>query len=609
MQPGVIESLEPRIAPAKISIIYTDADGDIVKITASRSGVVAPALSASNLVFTDGDPDGQLLSLTVTDPSFMDANISFTVKKKPGGDGLAHVGFIDATGIDLNRVTVKGDLGRILAGDAMTVDDPGLNLLSVRSMGTLGLTTQGGTGDLNTVIKGMLGALKVKNDLMNATVQVTGGAAADGKIGSVFIGGNLVGGEAAGSGKVSSSGGMGDVHVKGSVVGGMSESSGGIASNARIDRVRIDGDLKGGGVFSFGAMGDVRIGGDVLSGVLSTGGTIASVGGIGSVRIKGDLSGGMGDGSGRIASQGAIGTVLIGGDVTPGEGTGSGTIYGTNLIDRVQIKGDLRGAVSCLFGSIGQVKVGGDVIGTSSGTGLISGANLNVFIRGDLVGGSITGNESLLDSGAIVGSAIRVTIKGSIIAGTDESTGSILRSAGIFSGTHIESINIGGSLLGNDSAPVQIIAQGQSMKPTTGVDLAIGSITVGGDVKSTLILAGFDELLRPVNADASIGKVTVGRNWEASSLVAGAEDYGTAGYGNGDVLQSVGDTDLVARIASITIKRGVLGSSAAGDHFGFVAQQIDKLKIGSRAISLTAGPSNDDVAIGTTDDVRLLEVG
>ena len=42
---------------------------------------------------------------------------------------------------------------------------------------------------------------------------------------------------------------------------------------------------------------------------------------------------------------------------------------------------------------------------------------------------------------------------------------------------------------------------------------------------------------------------------------------------------------------------------------GFVAQQIDKLTISGRAIELTIGPSNDDVAILSTDDVRLLEVG
>ncbi|MEO8353264.1 MAG: hypothetical protein ABI680_16165 [Chthoniobacteraceae bacterium] len=39
-----------------------------------------------------------------------------------------------------------------------------------------------------------------------------------------------------------------------------------------------------------------------------------------------------------------------------------------------------------------------------------------------------------------------------------------------------------------------------------------------------------------------------------------------------------------------------------------MAQQIDKFKIGPRNYPLAAGPSNDDLAIPFTDDVRLLEV-
>lgn len=50
------------------------------------------------------------------------------------------------------------------------------------------------------------------------------------------------------------------------------------------------------------------------------------------------------------------------------------------------------------------------------------------------------------------------------------------------------------------------------------------------------------------------------------------------------------------------------GPLIAGAHFGFVARQIDKLRIGSGTLALTAGPTEDSFAIPFTNDLRLLEV-
>jgi hypothetical protein len=104
--------------------------------------------------------------------------------------------------------------------------------------------------------------------------------------------------------------------------------------------------------------------------------------------------------------------------------------------------------------------------------------------------------------------------------------------------------------------------------------------------------------------------VKVGGDWVASDLVAGAQEAGSAGFGVGDTLQAVGDTGLIARIASIAIKGSVSGSLPVGDNFGFVAQQIDKLKIGARTFTLTPGASSpaDNILLPFTDDVHLLEV-
>ena len=52
------------------------------------------------------------------------------------GDGLANVGFLDASGVTLNKVNVAGDVGKINAGGAKT--------LTFNSFGALGTSTQAG---------------------------------------------------------------------------------------------------------------------------------------------------------------------------------------------------------------------------------------------------------------------------------------------------------------------------------------------------------------------------------------------------------------------------------------------------------------------------------
>jgi hypothetical protein len=127
-------------------------------------------------------------------------------------------------------------------------------------------------------------------------------------------------------------------------------------------------------------------------------------------------------------------------------------------------------------------------------------------------------------------------------------------------------------------------------------------------VRFATILAGYDFEGAPANADASIGTVTVGKGWMASSIVAGAVDMGEPGFGIGDNLQTGGDNALIARIASITIKGNVTGSLTSEDHFGFVAQQIDKLQVAGTHVVLRPGPSNDNLPFPSVVDVRLLEV-
>src|SRR5688572_19689525 len=116
-----IEALESRIAPAAFT--YFDIDGDRVTITTtSVTGLGTPPefLNVGDeVILSSGSRTvpGQLLELDLRDPDFAGTRVLFTVQKRGDGDGFADVGFINAEGIDLGKVVVAGDLGRIVAGN------------------------------------------------------------------------------------------------------------------------------------------------------------------------------------------------------------------------------------------------------------------------------------------------------------------------------------------------------------------------------------------------------------------------------------------------------------------------------------------------------------
>lgn len=125
--PPTVESLEPRIAPATLmnphTVSYTDNDGDTVLVTTSKG---AWSL-ATNFVFVPSGAAEQLQTINLKNATDF-AGAKLQVKATGPGDGVARIGFIDATGVDLNSVTIDGDLGRLYAGD--TIDStPGLRTL------------------------------------------------------------------------------------------------------------------------------------------------------------------------------------------------------------------------------------------------------------------------------------------------------------------------------------------------------------------------------------------------------------------------------------------------------------------------------------------------
>ena len=266
--------------------------------------------------------------LDLSNPGFNHTNITFTVVKVPGGDGLANVGAIFGGTNDFGTITIKGDLGKIDAGSA-TPGTPAIKSLTVRSMGRYGTDTQNtDTGDhaptsdaLVSTISGGLGTLKVTGDVKDVWINVIGGSG----IGSVTIGGSLIGGNALPvpavnldqkSGVISSGGDIKMVKIGGDVRGGDAHNmlgDAGTASGAhhrqrqsaerhhrRLARRRIRAGQRD--PRSKVDMGTVKIGRSVVGGTGAGSGVIQSVGKLKSLTIGGSLLGGSATDSGEIST-------------------------------------------------------------------------------------------------------------------------------------------------------------------------------------------------------------------------------------------------------------------------------------------------------------------
>src|SRR4030095_3213865 len=215
---ATIEPLEARVAPA--SLTFTDVDGDLVTVTTSKGSNIELAA----IVTKANEGIGEELRLinfalnSATQAAFAGTNLTVTAKRTSlGGDGFVNVGYIEAIGIDLGKVVIRGDLGVIDAGDGVRATGA-IKSLSVQSLGRFGLDT--GAPDLKSDIDGRVGKLVVKSDVDQAFARVIDSGGANGKIGSITIGGSVIGGVAGSSGRIDSDDGIGPVRIGGGIVGG-----------------------------------------------------------------------------------------------------------------------------------------------------------------------------------------------------------------------------------------------------------------------------------------------------------------------------------------------------------------------------------------------------
>jgi len=511
---------------------------------------------------------------------------------------------------------------------------------------------------------GTMGQVTIGGDIQGGGGFESGEVFAASSQAGVKVGGSLIGGSAGNSGTIQCGGTLGPVTIAGNVQGGTVGPSGGVFATTSLAAVTIGGSLLGGtdsqtGIIDCenGSLGEVTIARDVQGGTGIDSGEITASTTLAGVKVGGALIGAAGTDSGAIFAQGDLGPVTIGAGVLGSSGDASGFIGADFAVGNITITGSLvggsttsSGVLSCKNGNMGFVKITGDVRGGSGGDsgfidvngslagvsigGSLIGASLSqsglvhgtgaieaggaigaVVLGHDLIGGSISGSATALtQSGFIEGSRIAsLTIGGSVLAGTKSGSGTLFQDGAIQAANDIGPITIGGSLIGNSTNLVIISAVGQAKLPKgTTTDVAIASLTVRGRVVFTNILAGYDPNATAVNGEASIGAVTVGQDWIASNLVAGvaADNHGLFGTpGDTEIGGAETTEDLLARIARILIKGQVLGTpSTSGDHFGFVAEEINAFSVGGVAYKLKAGPSNDSVSVGDTQDVTLLEV-
>ena len=276
----------------------------------------------------------------------------------------------------------------------------------------------------------------------------------------------------------------------------------------------------------------------------------------------------------------------------------------TGKLGSLTVKHDVNFAemevVGGLLGSIGKVSIGGSLIGGAapeSGSIYAEGNMGAVEIDGDIIGGVGDFSGRIATGAAPAGGSIEsVVLGGSLIGGGGKQSGEI------GSDTAIGSIDIGGSITGGF-----IDIAGRVNPATAKAALALGSLSVKGDVSGAFIGIGYLASGLAVNADVQVGKVSVRGAWSASSLAVGIADSTQDGFGRNDTLIAGGSGNIIATIASITIKGIASGSASGGDFFGITAELIKKAKINGVALALTGNKDTLDLD-ATNGDFRLVEV-
>ncbi|MGB8167969.1 MAG: hypothetical protein WCF18_10795, partial [Chthoniobacteraceae bacterium] len=480
----------------------------------------------------------------------------------------------------------------------------------------IGSEMRGGIGNGSGTIQtsGNLGSVSIGGDpgeggdsLIGGSGERSGSVISGGKLAKIDIFGSVIGGDGPGSGSIEtqgegSLGDMGPVFIAKSLIGSF-------GSRSAIDA---------GQIFSSGKLASVIIGdpkdtntesgGSVIGGIARGSGTISSELDMGPVKIKQNLQGGTGDESGKITSGGKLASLTLGSPELRGSIFGGAGNYDTTIES-----GDQLGQVYAA-GTIGSVTVFGDVLGNSSNSdggaysAQVRGLSIaSVTVHGNLEGG--LGDHS----GGFFATSLNI---GPVIIGGNVEGGYGSNSGFISAEGNLASVKIGASLRGGSGPGSGYVAAGgnlssfeaafasgdsETSRPRISAGKMIASLTINESIFNTDILAGYRTNGSAFNPDAQIGTVKIGTgtgpgNMQGTNIVAGLS-AGVDGYfGTFDdrpILGS-GSPAIYSKIAKVIVKGAISNTSASGDTFGIIAENLVSLMIGSSTLPLTGGALNDD---------------
>ncbi|HET6408550.1 MAG TPA: right-handed parallel beta-helix repeat-containing protein, partial [Chthoniobacteraceae bacterium] len=348
---------------------YSDPDGDLVTVKVSKG-----TLSDADFRFELPERGGGfiLAELLLSDDSaeFDQANLTITAKRTAaGGDGLALIQEIDATGVDLGNIKVKGDLAVLFSGDA------DLATKAAGRIDVVSATTASGRIPLYRFNRSV-DAFIAAGDFLG-TFQTLGGAQSS--LGSLLIGGTAgtLGGSLAFLGQFDITGNLGPATIRGDLNGSAFDVGGNLAKLTVGGSVIGVDNFNSGYVKVIGNTGPIKIAGSLVGGTDFNTGAIQITGNAGPITIGGSVLGGFArDGSafnsGLIEVTGHATAITVRGSVIGGRQVDSNSIFDTGSIQ---------------VGSAGKVFIGGDLIGTDDFT---TGRLSSVGDVGSLaIGGSV----------------------------------------------------------------------------------------------------------------------------------------------------------------------------------------------------------------------------
>ncbi|WP_020471135.1 S53 family peptidase [Zavarzinella formosa] len=450
---------------------YIEPDGDKVTVTFTK-----PILTAANVgtivsAAKVGTSGYQLQAINLSGlTAAAGTNITVAAKRTlANSDGLATVGLIDASGIDLGTVTVGGDLGKILAGDT-TTKTAGIGALSVASLGRIGTNSQAAGGNLSSAVTGALKTLTVKTDIATgASLNVSGATSADGYLTTLTVSGNL-------NGSLTLSGKLGTANILGDLKGS-------VFTSDSVTTLHVAGSLNGqnnfGSIQVLGNATTISIGGSIIGGSgVSFAGAIKVSGNLTTLTVGRDIIGGSAtaasqnvSNSGSVAVGGHLGTVTVGGSLIAGSSngytsdtlTGTGSIESNTDIGSLTIKGDVIGrSVGAVISAQKQLVPAGKTLLTDLAIGTLSiwGNIENSYIKAGYDWNGIATNGS-----AQIGT---VNLRGdwrqsSLLAGTDMTRQAIVNRANANALSKVSLITIGGQMIGDTSASVSYGITAQSI--------------------------------------------------------------------------------------------------------------------------------------------------